>query len=63
MIDSNETVAYENGIDAGYAECRDRLKDIIESMAYEIAQYRNPRFYDHSKEEIENIMREFGWER
>lgn len=60
MIDSNEAVAYENGRDAGYAECRNELREIIESMAYEISTYRNPRFYDHSGE-IKSIMREFGW--
>lgn len=62
MIDSNEAVAYENGRDAGYAECRNELKEIIESMAYEIATHRNPRFYTHSDDEIESIMGEFGWE-
>ena len=61
MIDSNEAVAYENGRDAGYAECRNELKEIIESMANEITQYRNPRFFAHSDNEIESIMREFGW--
>lgn len=60
MIDSNEAVAYENGRDAGYAECRNELREIIESMAYEISTYRNPWFYDHSGE-IKSIMREFGW--
>lgn len=61
MIDSNEAVAYENGRDAGYAECKNELKEIIESMASEIATHRNPRFYTHS-DEIESIMEEFGWE-
>ena len=61
MIDSNEAVAYENGRDTGYAECKDELKEIIESMAYEIATHRNPRFYTHNDDEIESIMGEFGW--
>ena len=61
MIDSNEAVAYENGRDAGYAECKEELKEIIESMAYEIATHRNPGFYIHRDDEIESIMGEFGW--
>lgn len=61
MCDSNEVAAaYKRGRDVGYTECRNELREIIESMAYEISTYRNPRFYDHS-DEIKNIMREFGW--
>lgn len=53
---------YDSGMDAGYSRSRDELKEIIESMAYEIATHRNPRFYTHSDNEIESIMGEFGWE-
>lgn len=53
---------FDSGMDAGYSKCRDELKEIIESMAYEIATHRNPRFYTHSDDEIESIMGEFGWE-
>lgn len=51
---------YFRGKDDGRAECKEELKEIIESMAYEISTHRNPRFYDHSGE-IKSIMREFGW--
>lgn len=51
---------YFRGKDDGRAECKEELKEIIESMAYEISTHRNPRFYDHS-DEIKSIMREFGW--
>lgn len=64
MIDSNETIAYDNGVDSGYysgyENCRNDMKEIIESMAYEIARYRNPGRYSYEKD-IDDIMREFGY--
>ena len=58
----NINIKYENGSNIGCAKCNENVKDIIESMAYEIAMHRDPRSYDHSEEEVESIMREFGWE-
>lgn len=52
---------YFRGKDDGRAECKEELKEIIESMAYEIATHRNPGFYTHRDDEIESIMGEFGW--
>lgn len=40
MIDSNETIMYENGYDSGYNTCKDEMKNIIDSMAKEIAEHR-----------------------
>ena len=57
----NLKTKYQKARAAGYAECKNDMKEIVESMAYEIASYRNPRFYTHSDDEIENIMGEFGW--
>lgn len=38
MIDSNETIMYENGRDYGYEEgfddCKSELMKVIESLAY-----------------------------
>ncbi len=65
MIDSNETVMYESGKDSGYYEgyedCKDEMKEIIESMAYEIARFRFPKQYDYSDEQIQSIMSEYGF--
>lgn len=52
---------YFRGKDDGRVECKDEMREIIESMAYEIAKHRNPQFYTHSYDEIASIMREFGW--
>lgn len=64
MIDSNETIMYGSGKDLGYNEgyedCKNEMKDIIESMAYEIAKYRYPNRYSYS-EDVEEIMSEFGY--
>lgn len=60
MIDSNETIMYENGRDYGYEEgfddCRSELMEVIESLAYEIAKHKYPGQYDYSKEQIKSIM-------
>lgn len=60
MIDSNETIMYENGRDYGYEEefddCRSELMEVIESLAYEVAKHKYPGQYDYSKEQIKSIM-------
>lgn len=60
MIDSNETIMYENGRDCGYEEgfddCRSELMKVIESLAYEVAKYEYPGQYDYSKKQIKSIM-------
>lgn len=60
MIDSNETIMYENGIDYGYEEgfddCRSELMEVIESLAYEVAKHKYHGQYDYSKEQIKSIM-------
>ena len=60
MIDSNETIMYENGRDCGYEEgfddCRSELMKVIESLAYEVAKHKYHGQYDHSKEQIKSIM-------
>lgn len=65
MIDSNETIMYELGKDSGYQEgyddCKEQMKEVIESMAYEIANYRYPKKYEHSEDQIKSIMSEFGY--
>lgn len=62
MIDSNETMMYENGYDSGYNDCKDEMEDIIESMAIEIAEHRYGIYSDFiSSLEVEKIMKEFGW--
>ena len=64
MIDSNEATAYDNGIDSGYysgyEDGRNDMKEIIESMAYEIAQYRK-HGRDSYVEDIDDIMKEIGY--
>lgn len=64
MIDSNETVMYESGKDSGYNEgyedCKNEMREVIESMAYEIARYVYPKQYEYSDEQIQSIMSEFG---
>ena len=60
MIDSNETIMYENGRDCGYEEgfddCRSELMEVIESLAYEVANHEYPEQYDYSKKQIKSIM-------
>lgn len=60
MIDSNETIMYENGRDYGYEEgfddCKSELIEVIKSLAYEVAKHEYLGQYDYSKEQIENIM-------
>ena len=60
MIDSNETIMYENGRDCGYEEgfddCRSELMEVIESLAYEVAKYECSGQYDYSKKQIKSIM-------
>ena len=67
MIDSNETIMYENGRDLGYEEgfddCKESLMDVIETLAYDIARYKYPGQYDYSDEQIENIMLAAGLNR
>lgn len=64
MVDSNETIMYENGRDYGYeegfADCRSELMEVIESLAYEVAKYEYPGQYDYSKDQVENIMLRAG---
>lgn len=57
MIDSNKTIMHKNE----HNDCIEKMKNIIESMAYEIVQYRNPQSYGVSQENVKSIMREFGW--
>lgn len=65
MIDSNETIMYENGYNSGYCNgydtCKDEMEEVIESMAYEIFMNRNPKAYFCPEEEQLSIMKEFGW--
>lgn len=65
MIDSNETIVYESGRDSGYQEgygdCKEDMKEIIESMAYEIARYRFPKQYEYNADQIKSIMSEFEY--
>lgn len=60
MIDSNETIMYENGRDCGYEEgfddCRSELMKVIKSLAYEVAKHECPEQYEYSKEKIKSIM-------
>lgn len=60
MIDSNETIMYENGRDCGYEEgfddCRSELMKVIESLAYEVAKHECSEQYEYSKEKIKSIM-------
>lgn len=60
MIDSNETIMYENGRDYGYEEgfddCRSELMEVIESLAYEVAKHKYHGQYDYSKEQIKSIF-------
>lgn len=65
MIDSNETIIYESGKDSGYQEgyddCKEEMKEIIESMACEIAEHRYPKQYAYNEDQIKSIMSEFGY--
>lgn len=65
MIDSNRSIMYESGKDLNYQEgydgCKEQMKEIIESMAYEIAMYRYPSQYAYSDEQVKEIMSEFGY--
>lgn len=59
MIDSNDTIQYENGRDSGYEDGFEDAKsiylDIIEDMAYEIATNRYPKKYTHTDDVLEII--------
>lgn len=65
MIDSNESMMYEDGYDSGYyngyKDCKEEMEEIIDSMAYEIFTHRNPKSYSCPEEEKLSIMKEFGW--
>lgn len=65
MIDSNETIMYESGKNSGYEEgyndCKEQMKEIIESMSYEIAKHRYPKQYEYSEKQLRMIMCEFGY--
>ena len=65
MIDSNETIIYESGKDSGYQEgyddCKEEMKEIIESMACEIAEHRYPKQYAYNEDQIKSIVSEFGY--
>lgn len=60
MVDSNETIMYENGRDYGYEEgfndCKSELMEVVESLAYEVAKYEYPAQYEYSKKQIGDIM-------
>ena len=62
MIDSNDTIQYENGRDSGYEDGFEDAKsvylDIIEDMAYEIAQYRYPKQFHYTDSALK-ILGEF----
>lgn len=64
MIDSNETIMYENGRDTGYDEgfddCKESLMEVIETLANEVATYKYPKQYEYSDEQIKSIMFEAG---
>ena len=64
MIDSAETTAYEDGKDIGYEEgfkeCKENLIEVIESLAYQVAQYQNPGRYEYSDETLKSIMIDAG---
>ena len=60
MTDSDPSAAYELGERHGYEKCQNEMKEIIESMAYEITKYRYPGRYSYS-EDVEKIMSEFGF--
>ncbi len=65
MVDSNETVMYESGKNAGYNEgyenCKNEMREIIESMAYVIARVKFFGQYEFTDEQIKSIMYEFGF--
>ncbi len=61
MTDSDPSSAYELGKQHGYEECKNEMKDVIESMVYEIARFRFPKQYDYSDEQIQSIMSEYGF--
>lgn len=62
MIDSNDTIQYENGRDSGYDDGFEYAKsvylDIIEDMAYEIAMNRYPKKYTYT-DDVLKIIGEF----
>lgn len=62
MIDSNDTIQYENGRDSDYEDGFEYAKsiylDIIEAMAYEIATNRYPKKYTHT-DDVLKIIGEF----
>ncbi len=51
MIDSNDTIYYENG----FKDAKSIYLDIIEDMAYEIATNRYPKKYTHTDDVLEII--------
>ena len=62
MIDSNDTIQYENGRDSGYEDGFEDAKsiylDIIEDMVYEIATNRYLKKYTHT-DDVLKIIGEF----
>jgi len=62
LTDNDSSSVYELGKQYGYEECKNEIKEIIESMAYEIASYRYPRRYEYYDDQIQSIISEFGFE-
>ena len=64
MVDSTLATLYENGNNIGYSEgfnaCKEDLMDIIRTLAFQVAQYQNPKAYDYSDEILNNIMIDAG---
>lgn len=62
MIDSNDTIQYENGRDSGYddgfGDAKSVYLDIIEDMAYEIAMNRYPKKYTHTDDSLRDYPKE-----
>lgn len=64
MIDSSDTISYDNGWNAGYAmgfsDCKEELMKVLEKVALRAAEKENPGLYVISEEKLRKIMIEAG---
>lgn len=44
----------------GFETCKKDLMEVIEDLAYQVAQYQNPRVYEYSEETLKDIMLSAG---
>lgn len=64
MIDSSDTISYDNGWYAGYemgfSDCKEELMKVLRKVALRAATHENPGLYVIPDEKLKKIMIEAG---